>query len=78
MIVPSNDKTIKSKISKKLLSNGRDPPMKAKGTDEIRKGVKSLILILPALAIIKTIPRNDNDITTKSYNRKNLIRNIPN
>ena len=33
---PANDKTIKSKISKKFLSNWRDPPIKAKGIDEIR------------------------------------------
>ena len=33
---PANDKTIKSKISKKFLSNWRDPPMKASGIDEIR------------------------------------------
>ena len=46
---PANVKTIKSKISKKLLSNRRDPPIKAKGTDEIKQGDNNLILTLPAL-----------------------------
>ncbi len=47
--IPTNDKTIKSKISKIFLSNWRDLPIKAKGIDEIKKGYKSLILMIPAL-----------------------------
>ena len=46
---PASAKIIKSKISKTSLSIDKDPPMNARGTDDIRNGVNILKLIFPAL-----------------------------